>query len=100
GDQVRPLPTKWCYQRWLATTQPVDWSASPLRAPSGGGPGADPVQKRVPGEWMTQKGVDPKARYRSVCVMDATGKVVREGRAASDPAALIAWFAALGMGLT
>jgi transposase len=36
----------------------------------------------------------------SVCVMDATGKVVREGKVESDPAALIAWLAALGVGLT
>jgi transposase len=45
-------------------------------------------------------GIDVSLEASSVCVMDATGKVVREGRAASDPAALIAWFAALGMGLT
>jgi hypothetical protein len=43
-------------------------------------------------------GIDVSLEASSVCVMDATGKVVREGRAASDPAALIAWFAALGMG--
>jgi hypothetical protein len=28
------------------------------RTPSGDGHRADPVQKQVPGEWMTQKGID------------------------------------------
>jgi transposase len=32
--------------------------------------------------------------------VDGTGKIVREGKAASEPAALIAWFGSLGLGLT
>ena len=32
----------------------------------------------------------------SVCVVDATGKIVREARVASEPQALIGWFGALG----
>jgi len=32
----------------------------------------------------------------SVCVVDASGKIVREGKVASEPAALIAWFGSLG----
>lgn len=37
----------------------------------------------------------------SVCVVDASGKIVRENKVASEPAALIGWFASLGftMGL-
>ena len=36
----------------------VDWPTGPPRTPSGDGLSADPVQKQVPGEWMTQKGID------------------------------------------
>jgi transposase len=45
-------------------------------------------------------GIDVSVEASSVCVMDATGKVVREGKVGSDPAALIAWFGALGVSLT
>jgi hypothetical protein len=71
------LPTKWRYQRWLATTQPVDWSASSSQHTIRWRPCADPVQKRVPGEWMTQKGVDSKARYRRVGKGKAPGRLAR-----------------------
>ena len=33
----------------------------------------------------------------SVCVVDASGKIVREAKVASEPEALIAWFGALGL---
>ena len=33
----------------------------------------------------------------SVCVVDATGRIVREAKVASEPEALIAWFAGLGL---
>jgi transposase len=35
----------------------------------------------------------------SVCVVDASGKIVREAKVASEPETLIAWFASLGFGL-
>jgi transposase len=35
----------------------------------------------------------------SVCVVDGNGKIVREGKVASDPVALIEWFSALGVRL-
>jgi transposase len=41
-------------------------------------------------------GIDVSLEYSSVCVVDANGKIVREGKVASTPAALIGWFAALG----
>ncbi len=43
-------------------------------------------------------GIDVSLEYASVCVIDASGKIVREGKVLSEPAALIAWFAALGLG--
>jgi transposase len=33
-------------------------------------------------------------------VVDTTGKIVRETKVASEPAALIGWFGSLGFGLT
>lgn len=45
-------------------------------------------------------GIDVSLKYASVCVVDATGKIVREDKTASEPQALIAWFASLGCGLT
>ena len=44
-------------------------------------------------------GIDVSLECSSVCVVDASGKIVREGKVASEPAALIVWFAALGFGL-
>jgi transposase len=36
-------------------------------------------------------GIDVSLEQSSVCVVDASGKVVREAKVASEPAALIAW---------
>lgn len=41
-------------------------------------------------------GIDVSLEYSSVCVVDASGKIVREGKVASEPAALIGWFGSLG----
>jgi hypothetical protein len=36
----------------------------------------------------------------SICVVDATGNIVREDKIASEPEVLIAWFGSLGYALT
>jgi transposase len=45
-------------------------------------------------------GIDVSLERSSICVVDGNGKILREGKAASEPAALIGWFGALGLGLT
>lgn len=45
-------------------------------------------------------GIDVSLEQSSVCVVDATGRIVREVKLASEPEALIAWFAGLGFAVT
>ena len=45
-------------------------------------------------------GIDVSLEYASVCVIDATGKIVREAKVLSEPQALLGWFGALGVSLT
>jgi transposase len=42
-------------------------------------------------------GIDVSLKESSVCVVDETGKNVREAQAASEPEALAAWFAESGL---
>jgi transposase len=45
-------------------------------------------------------GIDVSLEYSSVCVVDANGKNIREGKAASEPGALIGWLKSLGYELS
>ncbi|MGY4195309.1 MULTISPECIES: IS110 family RNA-guided transposase [unclassified Bradyrhizobium] len=42
-------------------------------------------------------GIDVSLECSSVCLVDGTGKILRETKVASEPAALIAWFRSLGL---
>src|SRR5215475_4521342 len=41
-------------------------------------------------------GIDVSLESSSVCIVDATGRVVREAKIASEPEALVGWFQQLG----
>jgi transposase len=45
-------------------------------------------------------GIDVSLEASSVCLVDASGKIIREAKVASEPAALIGWFADLDLELT
>ena len=45
-------------------------------------------------------GIDVSLEASHVCVIDGSGKVVREARVSSEPEALIAWLGSVGLELT
>jgi transposase len=45
-------------------------------------------------------GIDVSLESSSVCVVDATGRIIREAKVTSDPEVLTAWFKGLGVGLS
>jgi transposase len=45
-------------------------------------------------------GIDVSLERSSVCVVDATGKIIREGKVASEPEALAGFFAGLGLAVS
>jgi hypothetical protein len=44
-------------------------------------------------------GIDVSLECSSVCIVDAEGRIVREAKVPSEPEALIAWFAKLGLAM-
>ncbi len=44
-------------------------------------------------------GLDVSLEETAICIVDDTGRIVREARVASEPAALVAFFGACGMGM-
>jgi transposase len=42
-------------------------------------------------------GIDVSLESASVCVVDASGRIAREGKVASEPEVLIAWFGSAGL---
>jgi transposase len=44
-------------------------------------------------------GIDVSLECSSICVVDTSGKIVRESKVASEPEALIAWFRSAGLSL-
>ena len=42
-------------------------------------------------------GADVSLERSSACVVDATGRIVREAKVPSEPEALIGWFSELGL---
>jgi transposase len=45
-------------------------------------------------------GIDVSLETASLCVVDATGRIVREAKVASEPEILIGWFRDLGLAVT
>jgi transposase len=45
-------------------------------------------------------GIDVSLESASLCVVDATGRIVREAKVASDPEILIGWFRGLEFAVT
>jgi len=45
-------------------------------------------------------GIDVSLESASLCVVDATGRIVREAKVASEPEVLIEWFRGLGLAVT
>ena len=44
-------------------------------------------------------GIDVSLEASCICVIDANGKVIREGKVSSEPTALIAWLSEVGVSL-
>ena len=57
---------------------------------------APSIKERRP--WSIMQEIDVSLECSSVCVVDGSGKIVRESKVASEPEALIGWFTSLGIG--
>src|SRR5215469_10391627 len=45
-------------------------------------------------------GIDVSLESASLCIVDATGRIIREAKVASEPEVLISWFGTLGVAMT
>ena len=45
-------------------------------------------------------GIDVSLESASLCIVDATGRIIREAKVASEPGVLIDWFRGLGLAVT
>ena len=45
-------------------------------------------------------GIDVSLESASLCIVDASGRIIREAKSASGPGVLIGWFRALGVAVT
>src|SRR5579863_7974721 len=72
----------------------------PIRWRNGVTVGAGPkhLQRRTAMEYYA--GIDVSLELSSVCVVDARGKIIKETKVASEPAALVAFFGELGFPVT
>ena len=45
-------------------------------------------------------GIDVSLEFSSICVVDATGRIIREAKVRSEPEALVGFLARLGLAVT
>src|SRR5512144_1384742 len=65
------------------------------------GVGLVPAPSIIGGATMEHyAGIDVSVESACVCIVDQSGRIVREAKVASEPDALIAWFGGLGFALT
>jgi hypothetical protein len=78
------------------------WDGRLLIGGRAAAPQSDGVWNRARVGWPREHhaGIDVSLKDSSVCVMDATGRIMREAKVASEPQALIAWFRGLGLEVT
>src|SRR5918912_952207 len=83
------------------TGRPPVWVAGVVVPQSDGvvdGVGPEACPKHHRGATMKHHaGIDVSLELSSVCVVDATGRIVCEAKVASEPEALIGWFRGLGV---
>src|SRR5690242_14106603 len=62
---------------------------------------SEPAPSIIRGTTMDHyAGIDVSLESSSVCIVDATGRVIRESKIGSEPDLLIAWLRGLGLSLT